>query len=185
MKSWIVVVAMGLMWVWLAAPAAGHHVLGINQADKATESPQIPGAHEIQVEDYLIAVTVLPERPLPGDPARVIVYTKHAGSGSPYMGEMAFRIVEQGWFAEGSPVTESTQRPIEDRHIQSVTFPAEGAYRVQLGFTQAGHAYAADVSVEVGTPGGGWNYVLVAVLLAGAGWVVWRARRNRRRLRPV
>ena len=72
MKSLCATVALACLFIALQSTAAAHHTLGINQAGKATDSPQIPVDHEIRVNDLLFQVTVLPAHPEPGMQTRII-----------------------------------------------------------------------------------------------------------------
>ena len=168
-----------------AAPVLGHHTLGINQTGKATQSPQIPADREIQIEDFQINVTVMPGHPQPNETTRVIVYTKNLASGAPYLGKMRFRFSERSLFWTDEPFLETEQMPIEDRHIQTIEFPAAGSHVVRLGLTDQGRSLEAEFMLKVGERSVWWKYSAVLVLAVGVGWLAWKALGNRRKKRPV
>ncbi len=190
MKIITVILALGVMLntgvllIVLPAPATAHHTLGVNQAGKATESPQIPVDHEIQVDGMLFQVTVMPSNPAPGQLTRVIVHAKRLPSMAAYRGEMRFRIAETFWFWSGAPILDRTRFPTDGRYVQSVQFPDKGTHSIHLEIESEGRSYRAEVPLTVGNPGGMWK-VLLGLLAAALGWIAWRAAHNRRRLRPV
>lgn len=169
----------------MPAVASAHHTLGVNQSGKATESPQIPMDQQIRVGDYLFSVTVMPARPRPQTLTRVIVYTKNLASGRPFLGEMRFRIDEKYWYRADKTLIDSVQHPIDDRFIQIVEFQKVGGHVIQLGLREKGRSYWASFSLDVGSPNRSGKFLLGLAVAAGVVWITWKARRNRRRLRPV
>jgi len=160
-------------------------VLGIGQSGKSTENPQIPSSHEIQLNDYLISVTLLPGNPNPGQLTRIIVYTKNLTINEPFLGEMEFNVSEKIGFWSRAPFFKKIQHPIEDRHIQTIEFPQEGAYKITLGFTDLGVSHSTSLSLEVGTLANYWYYAGGLLVVFFVGSILWKARFNRKRLRPV
>ncbi|MEE8394901.1 MAG: hypothetical protein V3S29_02520 [bacterium] len=170
----------------LTAPAVGaHHTLGINQTGKATASPQIPVAQEMDVGEFLVSVAWLPGEPQPGQPTRIVVYAKNTRTGKPFLGPMQISTAAEGWFGLKSPFHTQTKRPVDDRYIEEVTFPDPGAYRIGLEFTQDGQHYRPEFALRVGSTPAWWKYAAAAALALGLAWTLRRARQNRRRLRPV
>lgn len=165
--------------------ALGHHTLGINQAGKATGSPQIPVDYEINGEDFLFQVTVLPAHPAPGEQTRVIVHAKHMPSGKPYQGEMRIRIHRRFWLWNTATLTDERRLPFDGRYVNAIQFPEAGQHLIRLVAGENGRRFTAEIPITVGEPAAWWGFGLGLLALAGAGWVVWRARGNRRRPRPV
>lgn len=191
MKIITVILSMGLMLntglllTWLDSPAKAHHTLGVNQAGKATESPQIPIDHEIQADGILFQVTVMPSHPVPGQLTRVIAHAKRLPSMAAYQGEMRFRIRETFWFRSGATILDQTRLPTDGRYVQSVQFPNNGAHSILLEIKSAGRSHRVEVPLTVGEPGGTWKALLGLLAALAFGWIAWRAARNRRRPRLV
>ena len=178
-------IVLPLVLAMLSPPVLGHHTLGINQAGKATASPQIPTALELQVEHFLVSLAVLPGQPAVNQTTRLIAYVKDTQTHKPFLGELEFRVAGKGWFGDDEPLLEERKRPIEDRYIGMLQFPENGTYGIQLGFSVGGQTYSPSFTLQVGAATAPWKYLLGAVLVLLLGGVIWRARKRRARPRPV
>lgn len=186
MKSGLALgIVLTLLLAMLFTPALGHHTLGINQAGKATDSPQIPTAFEMQVEHFLVSLAVLPEHPAVNQTTRLIAYVKDTRARKPFLGELEFRVAGSGWFGDDAPLLQEYKQPIEDRYIGILQFPKSGTYAIQLGFIAGGRTFSPSFALQVGTASSGWKYLLGTVLMILVVGVFLRARRRRVRQRPV
>ena len=182
---------LSIIWIFLINFLLGivsltaHHTLGVNQTGKATESPQIPGNEELQINDYLINVTVLPGHPAPEQITRIVSYTKNLKTNQVFLGEMKFQVSAKTWFGKQKPILTKVQFPIEGRHIQLVEFSEEGVYEIQLSFNDHEKDYKVHFELLVGQPISLWKYSLGIALVIGLWWILWRDRQSRKRLRPV
>ena len=186
MKSgYVLGMVLPLLLAMASSSALGHHTLGINQAGKATSSPQIPAAFELQVEHFLVSLAVLPEHPAVNQPTRLIAYVKDTQTLKPFLGELGFRVAGSGWFGDDEPLLNEKKQPIEDRYIGILQFPETGSYRIQLQFSAGGRIFSPSFTLQVGEPTVGWRTLLAALFALLLGGVIWRARKRRARPRPV
>jgi hypothetical protein len=133
----------------------------------------------------LFQVTVLPAHPEPGQLTRVVVHVKRLSTGKSYLGDLRYRIAEKLWIWEGDTLLDRVQLPTDGRYVQSAEFPAAGGYVVRLEATDSAGAHSAEISISVGTQVGWWKYAAGLLVLGLGIWVVRRAGKNRKRLRPV
>lgn len=178
-------IVLPLVLAILSPSALGHHTLGINQAGKATGSPQIPTTLEMQVERFLVSLAVLPEHPAVNQPTRLIAYVKDIQTRKPFLGELELRVEGSGWFGDDAPLLNQKKRPIDDRYIEILQFPENGTYRIRLRFSADGQTFSPSFTLQVGDPMIDWKTLLGAVLLLLVVGVFWRARKRRARPRPV
>jgi hypothetical protein len=171
-----------LLLLFLNQQIYAHHVLGISQTGKITESPQIPGNMELYIGDFFVNITVLPGHPDPHKTTRIISYTKNLKTNMVFLGKMEFNIVRTNIFGLDRPFSKEIKTPIEDRHIQLVEFSREGTYEIKMGFTDKGKAYSTSFELLVGQPLVLWKYAIGILVLILLGGILWKAKKNRKKL---
>lgn len=102
-----------------------------------------------------------------------------------FLGKMEFNIVRTNIFGLDRPFSKEIKTPIEDRHIQLVEFSREGTYEIKMGFTDKGKAYSTSFELLVGQPLVLWKYAIGILGLILLGGILWKAKKNRKKIRVI
>lgn len=144
---------------WLSPTdfATAHHVLGRPAYGLNEDSNTPPDMQaEIQVGDYLVAYMVFPAFPRPGEPGRINLYATRVDDGSPFEGEIAFKVRGDSWLSwlgmgdDGEKL--GHQSPDDNVFRQGFIFREAGDYIVTAEFQAGGKPYVIDFPLRVGKP---------------------------------
>jgi hypothetical protein len=147
------------MTLWLAGAdfAVAHHVLGRPSDSLNADSNTPPGLHvEVQIGDYLVTYMAFPAFPQPGKRGRINLYATHIDDGTPFPGEIAFKLRYDPWYSwlglGGIEETLGRQLPDDNVFYQRFVFPQAGDYIVTAQFEAGGEPYTIDFPLRVGDP---------------------------------
>ena len=90
------------MTLWLSSMsfAVAHHVLGRPSDSLNADSNTPPGMHvETQIGDYLVTYMAFPAFPQPGKRGRINLYATRIDNGTPFPGEIAFKLRHDPWYS--------------------------------------------------------------------------------------
>ncbi len=93
-------VALLALALWISAVdfAAAHHVLGrpnYSLNEDSNTPPSMQG--EVQIGDYFVTYMALPAFPRPESPGRINLYVSRIDDGTPFQGEVAFKVRGESW----------------------------------------------------------------------------------------
>ncbi len=146
-----------ICWLLPVDFAAAHHVLGrpaysLNEDSNTPPSMQA----EVQIGDYLVTYMVFPAFPRPKQPGRINLYASRLDDGTPYQGEVTFRVRAQSWFSWLGLGNKSEklgkQRPYDNVFRQRYSFHKAGDYIVSAEFQVDGEPYTVDFPLRIGAP---------------------------------
>ncbi len=171
--------AFALALAFLLLPsgfAAAHHVLGRPAYSLNEDSNTPPGTQlEVQIGDYIVTYMAYPAFPRPGVQGRVNLYASRIDDGTPFTGEVTFKVRDDSWlsgiFGGNEQETLGTQLPDDNVFRQGFVFEEEGDYMISAEFEAGGEPYIVDFGLRIGepTPYGilGIAVALVLALLVG------------------
>jgi hypothetical protein len=147
------------MTLWLSSVefAVAHHVLGRPSDNLNADSNTPPGTHvETQIGDYLVTYMAFPAFPQPGKPGRINLYAARIDNGTPFPGQIAFKLRHDPWYSwlgfGGSEEALGLQAPDDNVFYQRLNFPDSGDYIISAQFEAGGEPYILDFPLRVGDP---------------------------------
>lgn len=137
-----------------ATPVRAHHILGLPHYEYKDNYPQAPVLeYPAQTGPYDVLLSAYPGRPVPGEPASVVVYIKDRETGAPYGTPVSLRVRTQGAFGEGREILPPTRRaPTTNQFKYTVTFPEAGEYIVELTVDVEGQVEVIPFLMVAGDP---------------------------------
>ncbi len=131
-------------------PGHAHHVLG-RPSYSLNEDSNTPPSMEVetQIGDYFISYMVFPAFPRANQPGRVHLYASRLDNGEPFVGEVAFSVRDDGWFA-GEEELLGVQPQDDSVYRQGFVFKADGGYIVTARFESGGEPYVIDFPLRIG-----------------------------------
>jgi hypothetical protein len=126
---------------------------------------------EVEIGEYFITYMVFPAFPKPGEPGRVNLYATRLDDGTPFQGEVTFKVRDgslQSWAAARHEETLGTQ-PVDDNVFrQGFLFHEDGEYIITAEFEAGGEPYAIDFPLRIGAPAaiGPIGLAVAALLIA-------------------
>lgn len=144
-------------WLLPADFAAAHHVLGrpsysLNEISNTPPAMQV----EVQIGDYLVTYMAFPAFPRPEEPGRINLYASRIDDGTPYDGEVTFKVRYDSWRSwfgfGGSGVTLGVQPPDDNVFRQSYLLEQAGDYIITAEFQADGEPYVIDFPLRIGEP---------------------------------
>jgi hypothetical protein len=147
------------MTLWLSSVdfAVAHHILGRPSDSLNADSNTPPGMHvETQIGDYLVTYMAFPDFPQPGKPGRINLYATRIDDGTPFPGEITFKLRHEPWYSwlglGGGEEQLGLQSPDDNVFYQRLLFTEAGDYIVTAQFEAGGEPYAIDFPLRVGDP---------------------------------
>ncbi len=137
--------------------AAAHHVLGrpaygLNEDSNTPPSLQA----ETRIGDYLVTYMVFPAFPEPGKPGRINLYASRLDDGTPFQGEVAFKVRLDSWLSWlglGGGWQTLGRQPADDNVFrQGYHFHDAGDYRIAAEFEADGEPYVLEFPLRIGPP---------------------------------
>jgi hypothetical protein len=151
--------ALGTIVVCLSAAdfAAAHHVLGRPSYSLSEDSNTPPAMQaEVQIGGYLVTYMVYPAFPRPNEPGRINLYASRIDDGTPFTGEVTFRVRNDPWYSwlglSGDEETLGVRPPDDNVFRQGYEFGAAGDYIISASFEANGEPYAVDFPLRIGEP---------------------------------
>lgn len=143
-----------LVLTLLTLPVTGlaHHVLGrpaysLNEDSTTPPSMQV----ETRIGSYYVTYMVFPAFPSPQQPGRVNLYATRIDDGSPFAGEVTFKVRNDSWFDADEEVL-GTQPPDDNVFRQGFEFQDAGNYLIRAEFHADGEPYQIDFPLRIGDP---------------------------------
>ena len=152
--------------------AAAHHVLGRPAYSLNEDSNTPPGTqYEVQIGDYVVTYMAYPAFPRPGTPGRINLYASRIDDGTPFDGDVTFKVRDDSWlagiFGNNAPETLGTQHPDDSVFRQGYLLEEAGDYMISAEFEADGEPYIVDFKLRIGEPTSyGILGVAVALVLA-------------------
>ena len=146
-----------VLWLSPVDFAAAHHVLGrpaysLNEDSNTPPDTQV----ETRVGDYLVAYMVFPAFPRPGDPGRINLYVSRVDDGTPFQGEVTFKVRDDSWLSwAGIGIDEKTlgsRLPDDNVFRQRFLFHEAGDYVITAQFEAGGEPHIIDLPLRIGEP---------------------------------
>lgn len=133
-------------------PVNAHHVLGrpsysLNEDSNTPPSMQI----ETQVGKYYITYMVFPAFPRPNEPGRVNLYAMRMDDGSPFQGEVSFKVRDDSLFDDNEELL-GVQAVDDNVFRQGFEFLRKGDYLIRAEFESGGEPYQIDFPLRIGEP---------------------------------
>lgn len=133
-----------------------HHVLGRPSYSLNEDSNTPPSLQaEVEIGDYFVTYMVFPAFPKPGEPGRINVYATRLDDGTPFQGDVTFKVRDgslQSWVAARHEEILGTQ-PVDDNVFrQGFLFQETGDYIITAEFEAGGEPYAIDFPLRIGAP---------------------------------
>lgn len=171
-----------LCWV----PSHAHHVLGRPAYSLSEDSNTPPSMQvETQIGDYFVTYMAFPAFPSPQQPGRVNLYASRIDDGTPYIGEVSFKVRDAGWFSEDGELL-GVQPSDDNVYRQGFVFQEEGDYVIVAEFESGGEPYIIDFPLRIGEPAAVGPMVIAAavilIVLIGVS-IVQRKRMQRLKVR--
>ena len=137
--------------------AAAHHVLGRPAYSLNEDSNTPPGTqYEVQIGEYVVTYMAYPAFPRPDAPGRINLYASRIDDGTPFDGEVTFKVREDSWlsgiFGSNEQETLGTQMPDDNVFRQGFLFEEEGDYMISAEFEAGGEPYIIDFQLRIGEP---------------------------------
>ncbi|MDP6818332.1 MAG: hypothetical protein QF449_09885 [Alphaproteobacteria bacterium] len=137
--------------------AAAHHVLGRPAYSLNEDSNTPPGTQiEAQIGDYVVTYMAYPAFPRPDSPGRINLYASRIDDGTPFAGEVTFKVRDDSWlsgiFGGDEQETLGTQNPDGNVFRQGFLFEEEGDYMISAEFESGGEPYIVDFQLRIGEP---------------------------------
>jgi hypothetical protein len=142
----------------LAANVAGaHHVLGrptysLNEDSNTPPSMQA----EVRIGDYFVTYLAFPAFPRPGAPGRINLYISREDDGTPFQGQVSFKVRDEHWLwwlgVDGREEQLGVQPPDDNVFRQGYLFNEAGDYTVFATFEVDGEPYVIEFPLRIGEP---------------------------------
>jgi len=152
-----VALALVIVTLWLLPSdrASAHHVLGRPSYSLNEDSNTPPSVQaEIQIGDYLVTYLVYPAFPRPGTPGRINLYATRIDDGTPFEGNVTFKVRGDSWFSwlglGGDEVSLGVQPPDDSVFRQGYEFHEAGDYIITAEFQAGGEPYVIVFPLRVG-----------------------------------
>lgn len=141
-----------VLLVCLCTDVSAHHVLGRPSYSLSEDSNTPPAMQvETQIGEYFVTYMVYPAFPQPGAAGRINLYATRIRDGVPYDGEIAFKVLDDRWFA--GPAEHLGDQRIDDAvYRQGFIFNAPGRYIIRAQFSDQGEPYSIDFPLQIGNP---------------------------------
>jgi hypothetical protein len=145
--------------VWISAVdfAAAHHVLGrpnYSLNEDSNTPPSMQG--EVQIGDYFVTYMAFPAFPRPESPGRINLYVSRIDDGTPFQGEVAFKVRGESWLSwlgvGGNEERLGLQPPDDNVFRQGFLFHEAGNYIVSAEFQAGGEPYIIEFPLRIGEP---------------------------------
>lgn len=132
--------------------AGAHHVLG-RPSYALNEDSNTPSAMQVetQIGDYFVNYMVYPAFPRAEVPGRINLYISPIGDGTPFDGEVTFKVKDDAWFA-GEEEILGTQGIDDAVFRQGFQFSRDGNYIITATFNANGEPYVIDFPLRIGSP---------------------------------
>ena len=158
MGRWMALTLLTMIfWMLPVDFAAAHHVLG-RPAYSLNEDSNTPSSlqAEVRIGDYLVTTMVFPAFPRPGKPGRINLYASRLDDGTPYQGEVTFKVRPDSWLSwlglGGGWVTLGRQPADDNVFRQGYRFHGAGDYRIAAHFEADGEPYVLEFPLRIGPP---------------------------------
>jgi len=178
-----------LISAWLYCTVAGaHHVLGrpsysLNEDSNTPPSMQI----ETQIGKYNVTYMVYPAFPRPNEPGRVNLYAVRMDDGTPFQGEVTFKVRDDSLFDENEEVL-GVQEVDDNVFRQGFEFLQKGDYIIRAEFESGGEPYQVDFPLRIGAPSSygpiGISIAVIFIVLIGVN-ILQRKRLLNARIRST
>ena len=151
--------------------ANAHHVLGrpsynLNEDSNTPPSMQV----ETQVGKYYVTYMVFPAFPRPNEPGRVNLYAVRMDDGTPYRGEVTFKVRDDSLFDDNEE-TLGVQVVDDNVYRQGFEFLRKGDYIIRAEFESDGEPYNIDFPLRIGEPSSmgpiGISVAVILIVLIG------------------
>lgn len=158
-RAWFALSVVVVAIVFLSAEMArAHHVLGRPSYSLNEDSNTPPSLQaEVEIGDYFVTYMVFPAFPKPGEPGRVNLYATRLDDGTPFQGEVTFKVRDgslQSWISARHEETLGAQ-PVDDNVFrQGFLFQEPGDYIITAEFESGGEPYVIDFPLRIGAPSG-------------------------------
>jgi len=164
-----------------AAPAEGHHILGLPHYSYKENYPQRPTLeYPATTGPYDVLLTSYPGVPNPGEPANLAFYIKDRNTGRAYAEPVTLRVLQTSTFGDNTIVLPATTRsPFENEFKFYVTFPTDGEYVVELSMPVEGRIEVIPFLMIAGRPSATASMVIVGAFGSVFAFVVARAVRRK------
>ena len=97
-----------------------------------------------------------PAFPRPDSPGRINLYASRIDDGTPFAGEVTFKVRDDSWlsgiFGGDEQETLGTQNPDGNVFRQGFLFEEEGDYMISAEFESGGEPYTVDFQLRIGEP---------------------------------
>lgn len=143
-----------------------HHVLG-RPSYSLNEDSNTPPSMEVesQVGKYYVTYMVFPAFPRPNEPGRVNLYAVRMDDGTPFRGEVTFKVRDDSLFDDNEE-TLGVQEVDDNVYRQGFEFLQKGDYIIRAEFESDGEPYQVDFPLRIGEPSSmGPIGIAVAVIL--------------------
>ncbi|MFQ5461587.1 MAG: 4Fe-4S binding protein [Phycisphaerae bacterium] len=167
----------------LAAPAMGHHILGLPHYSYKENYPQRPTLEYPATTGPLsVLLTSYPGVPVPGQPANLAFYIKDRQADRVYSDEINVRILQTSTFGANKEILPPTPRdPMDHEYKYYVTFPVDGEYIIELSLPVEGRVEVIPFLMVVGAPSSAISFVLAGLGVLLVAFIVVRAVQVKRR----
>lgn len=144
-------------WLLPVDFATAHHVLGrpaysLNEDSNTPPSTQA----EVQIGDYMVTYMAFPAFPRPEQPGRINLYASRIDDGTPFRGQVTFRVRADSWFSWLGIVNTGeklgVQLPNDNVFRQGYMFHEAGDYIISAEFEADGDPYTIDFPLRIGEP---------------------------------
>ncbi len=127
-----------------------HHVLGRPSYSLSADSNTPPSMQvETQIGDYFVTFMAFPAFPKPNEPGRVNLYASRIDDGTPFQGEVVFKVRDDSLFSHQQEVL--GKQPVDDNVFrQGFLFKEAGDYIVTAEFYADGEPYIIDFPLQIG-----------------------------------
>ena len=151
--------------------ANAHHVLGrpsysLNEDSNTPPSMQV----ETQVGKYYVTYMVFPAFPRPNEPGRVNLYAVRMDDGTPFRGEVTFKVRDDSLFDDNEE-TLGVQVVDDNVFRQGFEFLRKGDYIIRAEFESDGEPYNIDFPLRIGEPSSmgpiGISVAVILIVLIG------------------
>jgi hypothetical protein len=148
--------ALLVLALWISAVdfAAAHHVLGrpnYSLNEDSNTPPSMQG--EVQIGDYFVTYMAFPAFPRPESPGRINLYVSRIDDGTPFQGEVAFKVRGESWLSwlgvGGKEEKLGLQPPDDNVFRQGFLFHEAGNYIVSAEFQAGGEPYIIEFPLRI------------------------------------
>jgi len=176
-----------LMFLCIAEPAAGHHILGLPHYSYKENYPQRPTLeYPATTGPFDVLLTSYPGKPLSGEPANLAYYIKDRETQNVYSEPVTIRILQTSTFGDNTVIRPPTERRVFDNEYKlQVTFPEDGEYVIELSMLVEGRVEVIPFLMVVGDPSATASFVVAGVMGTVVLFVIARAVQIKRRRRAA